>query len=67
MTTEELRWKVTMTAIPYMQQQFLLILILLQLLLEQPLPYFEIANQIYDTNIAQEIRNKEMNSNNLTS
>ena len=56
-----------MTAIPYMQQQFLLILILLQLLLEQPLPYFEIANQIYDTNIAQEIRNKEMNSNNLTS
>ena len=28
---------------------------------------FEITNQIYDKNIAQAIRNVEMNSNNLTS
>ena len=27
--------------------------------------YFETANQIYDKNIAQAIRNREMNSNTL--
>ena len=35
--------------------------------LKQSLQYFEITNQIYDKNIAQLIRNMEMNSNNLTS
>ena len=51
-----------------MLQQILLILILLlQLFLKQYLLYFEIANQIYDKNIAQVIRNMDMNSNNLTS
>ena len=41
-------------------------IILLQLFLKQSLPDIEIANQIYN-NIAQAIRNMEMNSNNLTS
>ena len=50
-----------------MYQQLLLILILLQLSLKQSLPNFEIANQIYDENIAQVIRNMEMVSNNLKS
>ena len=51
-----------------MLQQILLILILLlQLFLKQYLLYFEIPNQIYDKNIAQAIRNMDMNSNNLMS
>ena len=51
-----------------MLQQILLILILLlQLFLKQYLFYFGIANQIYDKNIAQAIRNMDMNSNNLMS
>ena len=51
-----------------MLQQILLILILLlQLFRKQYLFYFEIANQIYDKNIAQAIRNMDMNSNNLMS
>ena len=41
--------------------------ILLQLFLKQSLLYFKIANQIYDGNIAQVIRNMEMVSNNLIS
>ena len=40
-------------------------LILLQLLLKQSLPYFKIANQIYEGSIAQVIRNMNMISNNL--
>ena len=35
--------------------------------LKQYLSYFELANQIYDKNIAQVIRNMEINSNNQTS
>ena len=35
--------------------------------IKQSLPYFDVANQIYDKNIAQVIRNMEMNSSNLTS
>ena len=41
----------------------LLILILLQLFLKQSLPYIEIANQIYNKNIVQAIRDMEMKSN----
>ena len=35
--------------------------------LKQLLPYFKIADQIYDRNIAQAIKNMEMVGNNLTS
>ena len=45
----------------------LLILILLQLFLKQSLSYFKTANQIYDENVAQAIRNMEIVSNNLKS
>ena len=38
-------------------------LILLQLFLKQSLPYIDIANQIYNKNIAQAIRDMEMNRN----
>ena len=36
-------------------------------IIKQYLPHFEIANQVYDKNIAQVIRYMEMNSNNLAS
>ena len=42
-------------------------MIFLQVFLKQYLSYFELANQIYDKNIAQAIRNMEINSNNQTS